>query len=140
MLHLWFSNYGLWGLLLSHLNGLIKVLLTRLLNKTSVFNGTSKIMTYFCKGGIFSLLWFMLQLIENQPSICSDSLILTYVLSLSGYKEKTLLGLVFSISTSPYSIVWKRTYFKRNEVLNREEMQILLYTLLSLNYSHRGPG
>lgn len=35
----------------------------------------------------------MLQLTENQPSICSDSLILTYVLSLSGYKEKTFLGL-----------------------------------------------
>lgn len=64
----------------------------------------------------------MLQLIENQPSICSDSLILTYVLSLSGYKEKTLLGPAFTISTSPYSIVGKRTYLKRDEVLNREEM------------------
>jgi len=25
-------------------------------------------------------------------------------------------------------------------VLNKEEIQILLYILLSLNYSHRGPG
>lgn len=54
----------------------------------------------------------MLQLIENQPSICSDSLILTYVISLSGYKEKALLGLVFTIFTSLSSITGKRRTLK----------------------------
>lgn len=43
----------------------------------------------------------MSELTENQPSICSDSLILTYVLGLSGYKEKIHLRLVFSVSTPP---------------------------------------
>lgn len=113
--------------------------ITRLLNKTSVFNSTSNVMTYFCKRGILILLWFMPQLMENQPSICSDCLILTCVHDLSGYKEKTLLRVIFSISTPLSSIVWKRTYFKRNKVLNREEKQILLYIMFSLN-SHRGPG
>lgn len=37
---------------------------------------------------------------ENQPSVCLDSLILTYVLGLSGYK-KNPLRLIFSISNPP---------------------------------------